>query len=290
MTHVIDFSWFRPDPMAILDAGFVGVIGYLGTDQTGKLLEQDWLRAYLSTGLSATLVWELGNQRALDGYKAGVWDAQRAIHQADELGYEPGSCIYYVLEDPRPVAPSQRPDVIEYARGLRDAGGPYLVGGYGSKPVVMQAAERGFIDHQWFVGPWGDDFDGASIVQTARNDLPQIEGAPLNQYDEDLCLTDDWGQHGHQHVPRAVEDPDVAQFWLIKGDVSPGWYLTDWMYRRWVRSPEEARVLAFSIRAGGGRFSWDEASGGPNTVPQSVLDAIPVLPGSVQAPGRRFPR
>src|SRR4051794_8597143 len=196
MTHVIDFSWARPDPQAVKDAGFVGIIGYLGTDETGKLLQPGWFRAYLGVGLSVTLVWELGAQRALDGYKAGVWDAQRAVHQADALGYGAGCCVYYVLEDPSRIARSQWPEATEYAQGVADAGGPYACGGYGSQAFLRHVTEAGLIAQQWYVGTWGDDFEGASIVQTTREDLPLIEGSLRKDYDEDLCLVDNWGQHG----------------------------------------------------------------------------------------------
>src|SRR6478735_7560167 len=117
MTHVIDFSWTKPAPMDIKDAGFVGVIGYIGTDTTGKLLEAGQFSGFTAAGLSVTLVWETYARRSLDGYKAGLWDAQRACHQADELGYAEGCCIYYNLEDPSPLGHSDWPAATDYARG-----------------------------------------------------------------------------------------------------------------------------------------------------------------------------
>lgn len=201
--HVIDFSWARPDPQAVRDAGFDGVIGYVGHDHTGKLLQKEWFDAYVAVGLDVGLVWELGAQRALAGYDAGRHDAADAAVQADNLGYT--GVVYFVLEDPTKLPQSDWPAVVDYAQGVADAGAHtgLKAGGYGSKALLNHVKDLGLITRMWYVGPWGHDWDGADLVQTYRDDVPPIVGTPDNQYDEDYHENADWGQH-----PRPGEDDE----------------------------------------------------------------------------------
>ena len=208
----LDFSWSRPDPQAVVDAGYHGIIGYVGKDKTGKLLQKDWFDRYVAAGLSITLVWELGAQHAVAGYNAGVADAKAAAAQADALGYSRGSCIYFVLEDPTKIATSQWDAVVAYAQGLNDANIPFEIGGYGSKKFLNHVKSLNLIARLWYVGPWGDNWDGADLVQTYRTDMPEIAGTPRNQYDEDWSPTTQWGQHPHAQPtpPMPEEDEELA--------------------------------------------------------------------------------
>ena len=78
MAQVVDYSFARPDPNLIAQAGFVGAIRYLSGGRNAKDItrsERDLLHA---AGIPLGLVWETTASRAGEGVEAGRLDAERA--------------------------------------------------------------------------------------------------------------------------------------------------------------------------------------------------------------------
>lgn len=199
---VVDYSFPpHPSPQQIVDAGYVGVVRYLSPLPNPKVITRSEVDALHAVGLSVALVFEWYNQRAaLTGYAGGKADAATAIKQAQDLGAQPGSCIYYVLEDPTRIPVSQWPVVGGYLRGVaeihKDTG--FAIGGYGSQDLVESCIYAGSIRYGWQVGGW-------SHAVSQHCHLYQRLGYVLNNSsDENACLQDDWGQW-----PR-VEESDLT--------------------------------------------------------------------------------
>jgi hypothetical protein len=298
MAEIIDISWARPGAQEVLDAGYTGVIGYIGLDRTGKLLQKAWFDHYIAAGLGVSLVWELWAQRALAGYASGLADGRVAIGQAEALGYSHGSTLYFVLEDPTRLPQSQWPPVFAYANGVEDAmneaGNPYEIGGYGSQALLTAAFEKGLISRRWYVGPWGHDYSGADIVQWYKRTHPVIAGCSPSDYDEDWVSSDDWGQHPRpapaHPTPTQEGDEDEVVITLVKADNdNPAWFfLYDWKEKRWCPSIQDAKLAAWITRSQGGKFAWNDQAGNDSELPIRVmasdLDTVPYVAGGVKAP------
>ena len=80
-----DFSWTKPDPAAMADAGYEFAIGYVSPNPA-KNLSARQVAAYQDVGISVGLVWESTAGRALDGRAAGAQDGRAAEKQANALG------------------------------------------------------------------------------------------------------------------------------------------------------------------------------------------------------------
>jgi hypothetical protein len=111
---IIDYSYGRPSMQSIKDAGYKGVMRYLGDD--GRCIfaaERDQL---LGAGLGIGLIWETSASRPLAGYQAGIDDAHSANRFADQLG-APGTRIYYAV-DFAPTTAELNGPVSDYFHGV----------------------------------------------------------------------------------------------------------------------------------------------------------------------------
>ncbi len=116
MTQIIDYSWARPDPKAIVAAGYPGVIRYLSKDPSKNLTpaERD---ALFAEDLDILLVWETTGDTT-GGSDVGKAHAIEANKQADALGYPRDVPIFYASD--HDYLPDQ---VIGYYQGVAAAGG-----------------------------------------------------------------------------------------------------------------------------------------------------------------------
>ena len=80
---IVDYSWARPDPVGLRNAGYVAAMRYLG--HTSRDLSRGELDRLHGAGLGVGVVWETTARRPLDGYDAGRADAASAHRFADEL-------------------------------------------------------------------------------------------------------------------------------------------------------------------------------------------------------------
>src|ERR1700722_9770413 len=97
MTLGIDYSYARPNPGEIKNAGYDWVMRYLSTEPTNNLTASE-AAGLLQVGLGIGLVWETTAERALLGTTAGSEDAAAANSQADALGYPENCPIFYAVD------------------------------------------------------------------------------------------------------------------------------------------------------------------------------------------------
>lgn len=126
----VDYSYARPDPQALFDAGYRVVMRYLGTD--GRCLTPPELRRLHAAGL---MVGVIGQHPRLDrprsGYPGGQVDASKFNAWADALGIPDDQPIFYTVDVGGGFpAESDLPVIREYFRAILDGGGR-PVGQYG---------------------------------------------------------------------------------------------------------------------------------------------------------------
>lgn len=133
-----DYSYSRPDPQALYDAGYRIVLRYLGTDS--RCITRDELHRLHDAGLMVALIGQSTVLRPLGGYPAGVRDAERYNHLAADLDAPDWLPIFYVCDVGTEQGRSfpkdtDYPVIRQYASGiLATPGRP--VGQYGPYPVL----------------------------------------------------------------------------------------------------------------------------------------------------------
>lgn len=116
-----DHSWGRPGAQAIKDAGYLGVMRYLGDPSNGRNLGQAEMDSYHDVGLLVGYIWESGASRVLDGYNAGRDDANSANYWMDQLGVPSDVPVIGTTVDFDANADQLRGPIADYARGFEDA-------------------------------------------------------------------------------------------------------------------------------------------------------------------------
>jgi hypothetical protein len=82
---IIDYSWWRPDPNALRQAGITSVCRYLGYG--GKVIDKAEYDALHAAGISVMLNWETTGKSWREGYNTGVNEGREARRQARALGH-----------------------------------------------------------------------------------------------------------------------------------------------------------------------------------------------------------
>lgn len=196
---VIDVAWTKPDPKAVVAAGYSGVIGYLSRDTTGKNLTREQIAAYHAAGLSVALVWETTAQAAAGGEAQAVKDARDANAEADALGWPGDRPIFYATD-----FDAQPPQVLTYYLTLTsEPGRP--VGCYGGIRVVDAMLGGGHAVYGWQTVAWSGGLVSAiaDLYQREAHTRPSIAGVSTGSYDEDIALQLDWGQTPAPAAPQS---------------------------------------------------------------------------------------
>lgn len=234
MPLAIDFSWSRPDPGEVVSLGYVGVIGYLSHDRSGKVFG-DWKR-YADAGLGVALVFEDSPTRPWQGYGAGRDDASFANDQADQLGF-PGAVIFYAADtDDRGMGGTGA--VVDYMRGAQSVG-RRGAGIYGSVRVVDDVVGAGAAVLGWQATAWS-----GRLVSSAACLYQYARAVPLGGTDENGVLTSYWGQHtGAPAAPAPKEE--AMQKGMIVAHSSGSWWFCRDNVRSYIGNPQTADILAY---------------------------------------------
>lgn len=133
-----DYSYARPDPQALVDAGYTVVLRYLGRDS--RCINRAELRRLHDAGLSVALIGQTTILRPLTGWGGGAEDAHKYNDLASELDPPARLPIFYVCdvgtENGRSFPKtSDIPVIREYASGILSVDGQ-PVGQYGPYPIL----------------------------------------------------------------------------------------------------------------------------------------------------------
>jgi hypothetical protein len=178
-TRLLDYSFARPALGAIKRSGAVGVVRYLGHSSAKSLTRAEVAELH-KAGLSVSLVFEDGADRALHGHAAGVADAVYANRQASALGAPPSVPIFYAVD----VA-ATADEVRAYFAGVVSAGGR-PVGAYGDLDVVDGLLALKAVRYGWQTVAWSHGVVSKRAHLYQRNRSKQ----PVAGTDENVVLHD----------------------------------------------------------------------------------------------------
>ena len=199
MTLGCDYSWGRPSPMALYQAGYRFACRYLTGG--GKALDSQEAALLQLNGLAIVLNYEIAADPS-----NGVGDAQAALAAVNALGVPVDRPIYFSIDT------GSDPDCAQYFSGVRSVCGD-RTGAYGGDDTLRTAQSQGA---KWFwrSNAWHNTpFQGAHIQQRLQQDF----GGSI---DVDDALQDDFGQwpapaHSGGGGTFNVGDDELA--WLVAG-------------------------------------------------------------------------
>jgi len=142
-----DYSGGRPSGLALRQAGFIGVIRYIGLGTPGKRITAPEYRDLTANGLQVLTVAESTTNRANAGYDAGIADAHTAENDRIALGL-PSNMVIYAAND----QPTYTSACVDYVRGFRDVLGVGRTGAYGFGDFLASVHNGGLSAQYWQAG------------------------------------------------------------------------------------------------------------------------------------------
>jgi hypothetical protein len=185
-----DYSFARPSPSSLTSMGYTFAARYLSGDPGGgKDITKAEATSLTGAGMDVVLVWETTGMDALNGYNAGVSDAQAANSEAAAVGAPATRPIYFALDFDEQA--SQSAAVDEYFKGVASVIGLSRTGAYGGYYAINQLFDAGLITFGWQTYAWsGGTWDSrAQLRQTAN-------GLDNDEIDADSGMVADFGQWG----------------------------------------------------------------------------------------------
>lgn len=221
-SYAIDYAFARPDPAAIKAAGYTGVLRYVcpkNRSTEGKIITASEVVSLRARGLDVTLNFEWYERRPLEGFAAGVADAQLADSQADGVGYPKDCAVYYSVD-----FGATWPAVAEYFRGIHTAS-RRPVGVYGGVGIIQAAQAAGYARFGWvtnaaswsgfpswsMVQSYALNHPGFHLLQHLHSNTPlHIAGVPDEAFDPNTIVAANYGQWAANPKGLFVDDADKA--------------------------------------------------------------------------------
>jgi hypothetical protein len=193
----VDYAFSHPSLPSMKANGISFACRYLypfsQTPGTKNLtqVEADVLNTELEHGVVSNF--ESWASRALDGFAAGIADANQANAQHLACGGPATRPIYFSIDfDP---TPDQYPAIEAYMRGVASVIGLYRTGAYGSYAVIKHLFDTGLITWGWQTYAWSHGmFDERSQLAQDQNGVA-MGGAEV---DLDTAHAEDFGQWNYK--------------------------------------------------------------------------------------------
>lgn len=151
----LDYAGGRPGGAAIMANGYQFVVRYLsdgGLSLPGKLLTAAEYADLQRAGVAVCCNWESTATRMLDGFAAGVSDAQKASAVCMSLGHPPTRPIYFSADFD--ATPAQQVNIDAYLDGAASVVSLARTGVYGGFWVVKRCLDNGKAKWGWQTGAW----------------------------------------------------------------------------------------------------------------------------------------
>ena len=151
----LDYAGGRPGGAAIMANGYQFVVRYLsdgGLSLPGKLLTAAEYADLQRAGVAVCCNWESTATRMLDGFAAGVSDAQKASAVCMSLGHPPTRPIYFSVDFD--ATPAQQVNIDAYLDGAASVVSLARTGVYGGFWVVKRCLDNGKAKWGWQTGAW----------------------------------------------------------------------------------------------------------------------------------------
>lgn len=189
MSKGIDYGFGRPNIQTIVNNGYTFVCRYLSHNPE-KSISKEELTELKNAGLDIVLVWETTTGRPLEGYQAGIDDANSAVQQISDIGAPDDCVVYFACDDAFNVV--QQSTINKYFQGIATVLDLSCIGVYGGYGVVTRCFNAGVVSFGWQTYAWshGQWEPRAQLRQT------NIYGPTLNgvSCDTNESVKDDFGQ------------------------------------------------------------------------------------------------
>lgn len=151
---VTDHSWGRPGAHAIRDAGYLGVMRYVGDPKNGKFISEEEMKEYHDAGLFVGFVNEGDARDVLDSPDKARERARITNSWMDKFGVPDNIHIMGVVVDFDATVQQTRGPIADYARAYKEASKrPVLP--YGSYVVLETlCGELGIFPCGWQTCGW----------------------------------------------------------------------------------------------------------------------------------------
>lgn len=178
----------------IITEGYSFVGRYL-SNSTWKNITLREVEDLQFNNIKIILVWETTVDRTLNGYSAGLEDAQESCKLAASLGHPRNKPIYFAVDDD--MSPGQLGgQVAEYFKGVNSILGVDQTGVYGGLSTVRTMLDCGLVSYAWQTVAWSkvegvttwDDRVNIRQYNTGTNMVGNVS-CDLNE-----SMTDDFGQ------------------------------------------------------------------------------------------------
>ena len=188
-TPGVDFSFTKPDPGAMADAGYTFAIGYV-SHNPAKNFSADVMAAYRDEGILVGLVWETTAARALEGHAAGAADGRAAEDQANAVGYPVDAVLFFAVDVDTTAA--DYPAIQAYAEAF-NAVTRRPVGIYGEADVIDHFVTPGVqpVQYGWQTAAWsaGRLSKKANLYQRIGHPgWPVPAGTEADAFDENVAI------------------------------------------------------------------------------------------------------
>lgn len=191
MIRGVDYGYGKVSGKTIKDAGYDFCCRYL-SHSPGKNLSSEELADLRENNLRIVLVYETTERRCMDGFQAGVDDANYAKKLAQGLdlyGLFKAPVIYFACDDDFTL--DDCATIREYFKGVNSVLGIAHTGVYGGLTVVSDIMDNNLARYGWQTSAWsrGIWYKEAQLRQVAYN--LTLDGV---QCDIDEAISVDYGQ------------------------------------------------------------------------------------------------
>jgi autotransporter-associated beta strand protein len=161
----VDYSFARPAPSSLQAAGSTFAVRYVSPAPNNKNISLSEAQSLLAAGQDIVLVFESSAQEMLNGYNAGVADANTAVSVALAAGAPTNFFCYFAADFQ--VYQNQYATINAYLDGASSVLGLSRVGIYGSYYAVAQALIAGVASKGWQTTAWsyGLEYSQISLFQ-----------------------------------------------------------------------------------------------------------------------------
>lgn len=186
----VDYSDGRPSMSSLQSAGSNFVVRYVDYIGNPKDITLSEAQSLLGAGQQIILVFESTQDEMLNGYNAGVADAQEAANEAVKAGAPSNFCCYFAADDDFTTS-QQFADINAYLHGAASVLGVSRVGVYGGYYTIQAVFTNStvYASKAWQTVAWSNGlvYPGISLYQYANTILDDTS-------DVDMGIGGDVGQ------------------------------------------------------------------------------------------------
>lgn len=245
MTEGVDYSWTRPEPFCLKQAGKHFAVRYVGTSQSSKNLSPAETSRLQRAGVDLAAVYQTTKGFMADG-ASGSLAAGRAHSNAVFCGMPVDRPIYFALDtDPAGLSPVEWDRVEAFLRDAGDVLSRNRVGVYGGFEAIERLVPR-FAVYGWQTFAWSRGrLSSRAHLYQYRNGVNACGGTV------DFCrsLADDFGQWSYQPaepLPPPTTEEDMP---YLHASQWTGVHVIDASGATWLRSDASvSELLAQGVR------------------------------------------